>query len=879
MRRKTFKKVLLAGSFCAFLFAGAATIDSATASAAAPVTSVVMTDGGSVRYFDAKDETDYSGIRFEATIDLDYIANNPTATYGMLIMPTALLEGELTEETKDVVDIPVVPNQSGEIYGVLYDIPVAEYATELSARAYVKKEGAYTLSDLTTSRSIAQVASLALAQGNVNETQVRELNYYVDGANATIDVADVHMTVDGTFDLSNTLSNEKLVAKYTVTDEEVLRLEDGKITALRAGESAVNITLGSKQATLPVEVVDPDGAGTLALAENGETQYRVVKPFNASETVSFACDELVSLFYEATGARLEVISDKYLVFNERCRYISVGDTAIKQDFNVVADKKELKTSGTRMVTKGNSIVLTGAEDYGTLYSVYDFLQYLFDYEYYDVDAYALTKKAFVELPTLDETNIPDFEYRHFGDYQQYTAYGGDDDHAHRLRILDMEGNSALDGHTATQIIDPNVYGNAHSDWFAPNGLKTNADGSYSVEKSYLCYSNEEMRAEYIKNVKGYLQAKPNATSIALTQSDINEWCDCAACTATMAKYASNGKTYAASTQILFLNQVVSEVNAWLAQEYPNRHVWYVTYAYHQTIEAPAHKDSSGNYVPNGSESGDYSMLLHEDICVQYADIYADRNKSFKDNEEYAEIAKGWAALTSNLSIYEYGQDAFNVCLPYDGMYVHGDNIRFAKELGFDAQYKIQGNYRTMSSGFYYLRVYVTSKLTWDTTLDEHQLAENYITNVYGEAAPAMKGYYDALREKLADLRARYPYGSMCLFDGLKEAYWDKATIDSFQGYIDEAYEAIAGLKTSDAERYEVLLRKIKIEEMFLRYVNLSLYRDQITNKQSYIDAFEADAEKYGFTRYHETKPMSEKIAEWRQGEVDYDPGRNDIYWS
>ncbi len=602
------------------------------------------------------------------------------------------------------------------------------------------------------------------------------------------------------------------------------------------------------------------------LADKGRSDYTVVLPEKASDLESFAAEELVRLFKEATGVELPVVSDSGLTFDENAKYISIGETTLKEDSGLQTEFATLKSSGGRIVNNGSCVFLAGAAEYGTLYAVYDFLGYLFDYEYFDIDAYRLVKKDVVRLPVMDYTNIPDFEYRYFGDMLQYTAYGGDDNHAHRLRIRDLEGNSALSGHTANSLIDPNVYGDKHRDWYGENdGLKYNADGTYNTTTSFLCYSNEEMTQEYIKNVKSYLQKSPTADSIALTQADFNDWCNCDKCAAATKKYGNGKTSLGAVTQTLFLHKVVPAVNEWLAEEYPGRKVYYKVYAYHQTIDPPAHKDATGKYIPNGAENGDYSMVLPEDVFVVYANIYADRNVSWGDNPQVAEMIKGWGALTQSLTIYEYGQDALNVCMPYDGLQVHADNIRFAKSVGLNNNYRIQGNYVTMSSGFYYLRVYAATKLMWDSTLDPNQLAREYIETVYGEAAPYMQQMYDAMRLRMVELREKYNYGAMCLTDYVSSRNWPREVLLQYQELIDKAYAAIEHIRYVDEEKYEILVRKIKIEEMFVRYVNCSLYLNRMDteSKTAYIDAFETDAKLYGFKNWHESKPMSEKIAIWR----------------
>jgi hypothetical protein len=68
------------------------------------------------------------------------------------------------------------------------------------------------------------------------------------------------------------------------------------------------------------------------------------------------------------------------------------------------------------------------------------------------------------------------------------------------------------------------------------------------------------------------------------------------------------------------------------------------------------------------------------------------------------------------------------------------------------------------------------------------------------------------------------------------------------------------------DKYEKTYRDIKVEEFFVTYTTLSLYRMYYSegDKKALIDQFEADAAKYRFTNYHESKPMSEMIAMWRK---------------
>jgi hypothetical protein len=323
----------------------------------------------------------------------------------------------------------------------------------------------------------------------------------------------------------------------------------------------------------------------------------------------------------------------------------------------------------------------------------------------------------------------------------------------------------------------------------------------------------------------------------------------------MTKY--NGK--GAVTQILFANKVVKAINEWMAVEYPGRRVEFYIYAYHATIDPPVHKDEQGNYVPN-----DPSLVLDPSIVVRYADIYANRNYSFADNASVKANLDAWTVLTKNLSIHDYPQDASNVCLPYDGLHTHADNLRYVYGLGH-SNYKMQGVYGTRSSGFYNLRIYVCSKLMWDTTLDSMALAYDYIENVYGDAAPYMKELFEEERNRMAYLRKAYNYGNMVLGNSKSAEYWPRSLLLRYETIVENAYAAIDYLQYVDAERYALYFRNIKIEEMFIMYANCSLHLMNYSKdeKKQLIDEFEYYAGLYSFTRYSESAAMSKVIQQWR----------------
>ena len=256
---KTFRKtaalivfavVAIISAFCFNVF------NTARAESAAPVK---MMAGASVRY-KAEEEIDRSGIRFSALAETAYKSENPDAVYGMLLIPSDLLgENELTVETPSAVDKVVEVWATSEEEGfdrfnvVLYNIPESEYGRVITARAYVKNGDVYTYSEESVSRSLGQVASLALKAG---DNRIEELNAYVDGAVANFAVQEsAALEVGESVKASVTVEPQELVAIYESEDETVLSVaDDGTITAHAEGVSSVTVRLGSAQKTISVTV-------------------------------------------------------------------------------------------------------------------------------------------------------------------------------------------------------------------------------------------------------------------------------------------------------------------------------------------------------------------------------------------------------------------------------------------------------------------------------------------------------------------------------------------------------------------------------------------------------------------------------------------------
>lgn len=158
-------------------------------------TNVAMRVGAGVRIEEP------AGIRFRGEVNAKYFTDgvlNENYTVGMLIVPSQLLEGELTvgsakavnkqvekfdlNATEDVSDGMVAFNVA------MVDVPEKYYTTDLTARAYVYNGEKYEYSAIENmqTRSVGQVASIALSKGRTDAL----LTAIVNSCNPSFTIAD-----------------------------------------------------------------------------------------------------------------------------------------------------------------------------------------------------------------------------------------------------------------------------------------------------------------------------------------------------------------------------------------------------------------------------------------------------------------------------------------------------------------------------------------------------------------------------------------------------------------------------------------------------------------------------------------------------------------
>ena len=220
--------------------------------------------------------------------------------------------------------------------------------------------------------------------------------------------------------------------------------------------------------------------------------------------------------------------------------------------------------------------LAGDRPRGTLYAVYTFLEDMVGCRWWSSSESFTPQLATLEIPELNTVYVPkllcrEAFYRDAFD-GVYAARSKCNGHFERI-APEYGGHYTILGwcHTFYQILPPDTYFAAHPEWYSEIG------GKRTFDRAQLCLTNEEMRAEFVKNALEWIRKDPTSGIISISQNDCGGACACAKCAALQEQEG------AASGPIIHFVNAVAEA---IEQEFPDMLIETLAYSY--TRHAPKH---------------------------------------------------------------------------------------------------------------------------------------------------------------------------------------------------------------------------------------------------------------------------------------------------
>ncbi len=586
------------------------------------------------------------------------------------------------------------------------------------------------------------------------------------------------------------------------------------------------------------------------LVENGRSDYVIVIPEKADKNLNFAATEVVNFIRESSSVELATVTDTNMA--KDAKYISLGNTTVLPEANIQLTEENGET-GHVIKTVDENIYVSAKTTYGVLFGVYDLLNYLIDLEIYAEDEYDFDAMSTIPVYKFNESFEPLIDSRVLG----YRSVDSSYNYRVRLAGLSIGEEWIAFCHTTISVFLPtSKYAADHPDW-------------YNAMQDQLCYSNEEMRKEFVAQMKERIEKSPRGKYLSIGQEDNLNYCTCAECMEYINSHGGiDGGGYSA-LQLEFVNKCAEETDAWLAQAHPDREIKYVCFAYQTTESAPVTYDAATQkYVPNHSD-----IRVYENVNILFCPIYADFSLSMKDEANYSTYNNmvKWSNMLAacntpnNLMIYTYCIACKALMIPFPNFGMSGDHYQTFEELG--VRYVFDQNITvTALPSFEGLKLYTQAKQMMYKDCDYNVLAKDFIDHYYGEAREPMFKFYNSLRAWLTYLQKNKDYSGKISFDTCQEQFWPIDVLQNFIGYIDEGFKAIEPLKSRDPERYQVLYDRLKREKLFPQWLMFYFYQGYMDypTQVEYINDLEVYTTKYTITQSAEgVTNVAAMIAGWK----------------
>lgn len=500
----------------------------------------------------------------------------------------------------------------------------------------------------------------------------------------------------------------------------------------------------------------------LPLVREGKPVARIVTENNPVDTR--AAELLQDFVQRITDARLPIVV-----------------SAIPRSGDVVigkGDRKGLTEDGFRLATENGKLFISSGGDKGTIYGVVTLLEKYFGVSYYTADAYTLQKKSTLTVPELNQAENPAFRYRQS---QSYAAYR-DPVYKLWLRLEDPQ-DAFVRGywvHTFSRLLPASEFGEAHPEYYSQiNGVRRPGDASQ------LCLTNLDVLEIVAHRVDSIFKANPEVKMISVSQNDGNDTnCGCPACRALDEQ--EGGPT---GSLIHFVNK--------LAERFPDKE--FSTLAYQYTMQPP----TCVKPLPN--------------VNIMLCNIDCRREVPLTDNasgREFVKAIEGWAKISNNLFIWDYGINFDNYLVPFPNFPVLQKNIQLFKRNHATMHFsQVAGS---LGGDFSEMRTYMVSKLMWNPELNADSLMRSFMDGYYGAASPYIYRYEKLLEGALLGSKA-----DLWIYDSAishKEGMLNAHCRKRYNELFDQAEATVAGDKE--------VLDRVRRTRLPLQYADLEMARTE-----------------------------------------------------
>ncbi|NCC10352.1 MAG: DUF4838 domain-containing protein [Bacteroidia bacterium] len=433
--------------------------------------------------------------------------------------------------------------------------------------------------------------------------------------------------------------------------------------------------------------------------------------------------------------------------------------------------------GFHLSTKAGRLTITG-RDNGTVYGVVTLLERYLGVDYWGENEYRITPNPTLTLPELELTENPTFRYR------QSQFYGMQTDPVYKWWNRLEEPKEVFAAgywvHTFDKLLPSAVYGDTHPEYYSYFKGKR-----HPGKASQWCLTNPDVLEIVTQRLDSIFKANPDQKLICVSQNDGNYTnCTCEHCRA-----IDEAEGSLSGSLIHFINK--------LAARFPDKEI--ATLAYLYTMNPPKQVKP----LPN--------------VVVMLCDIDCNREVSLTENasgQEFTKALEGWAKLTDNIFVWDYGINFDNYLAPFPNFHILQDNIQLFKKNHVTMHFsQIAGS---RGGDFAELRTYLVSKLMWNAEANVDSLTHHFLNGYYGEAGKYLYQYIKVMEGALIGSGQR-----LWIYDSPvshKHGMLKPELMRRYNRLFDQAEQAVGGQPQ--------LLARVQRTRLPLQYSELEIARTE-----------------------------------------------------
>ncbi|MBO4620801.1 MAG: DUF4838 domain-containing protein [Victivallales bacterium] len=459
--------------------------------------------------------------------------------------------------------------------------------------------------------------------------------------------------------------------------------------------------------------------------------------------------ELSEYLHRITGAAFPIEESASNQPSADGKCIFIGWAAPNDDIPLASSERRIKSDGDSIYLYGNGID-------GNVFAVYDFLEYFLDCHFYTVRGIErIPQKSSPNWTTLDKSIIPSFQAPYLFSGTWALAPEPLECFSRKARTFILHAGVTKIGptyyHVPGKLIPPGEKFQKHTGVWKPYRI-SKGEGYFENHPEYfamdlsgnrvhnrqLCYSNPELRKLFTAKLEQIVQEEYHGGP-AFQRCDLNDnngfegktICACPECMKLVKKYRSPAGPYW---------DYLLEVSRYYAENYPE--ITLVTTAYLSTERPP-----------------ESIAQMPQNVLVEFCPLNKNYMKPYDhpSNQRIVQRLQQWNALKARLSVQLYPAvyPRFTSILPLvANLRQLAQNLRVCHQYGVKFIEAEQGHPWYNVNAFNEIRQYMLCKLFNDITLDENELIEDAMHELYGAAAPMMIHYWQELEE----LEAAEPTG-------------------------------------------------------------------------------------------------------------------------